>query len=220
MATSSGSECIIFRSSTAGYVDANGPTRCVPSPSSGTGHHVANCNIRLIMRHTGSVTTIERTLILLRHAKSDWSGSAPDIDRPLAERGRAQAPLAGRWLANHADRIDLAVVSPAKRARETWELVSTQLIPVPAARFDDRVYAASAARLIDVVLDVPDDVQTVLLVGHNPGLGQFASLLAGEGVIMRTAGIAEFGVAGPWPELDTAPTVLLAAGRSDGHDLS
>ena len=78
----------------------------------------------LIVGQTGSVMTIERTLILLRHAKSDWSGSAPDFDRPLAERGRAQAPLAGRWLANHVDRIDLAIVSPAERARETWELAS------------------------------------------------------------------------------------------------
>ncbi len=164
--------------------------------------------------------TIEHTLILLRHAKSDWSGSAPDIDRPLAARGRAEAPLAGRWLANHADRIDLAIVSPAKRARETWELVSAQLAPVPSAQFDDRVYAASADRLLDVVRDVPDNVRTVLLVGHNPGMEQLASLLAGEDVIMRTSGIAEFGVEGPWPELDATSTVLRAAGRSDGHVLS
>jgi phosphohistidine phosphatase len=164
--------------------------------------------------------TIERTLILLRHAKSDWSGSAPDMDRPLAERGRAQAPLAGRWLANHADRIDLARVSPARRTRETWELVSTQLAPVPPAQFDDRVYAASADRLIDIVHEVPDSVRTLILVGHNPGMEQLASLLAGEDVIMRTSGIAEFGVEGPWPELDATSTVIRAAGRSDGQGLS
>lgn len=164
--------------------------------------------------------TIKRTLILLRHAKSDWSGSAPDIDRPLAKRGRAQAPLAGRWLANHAERIDLSIVSPAKRARETWKLVSAQLALMPPAQLDDRVYAASADRLLDVVLDVPDDVRTVLLVGHNPGMEQLASLLAGEDVIMRTSGIVEFGVEGPWSELDTTSTVLRAAGRSDGHVLS
>ena len=65
----------------------------------------------------------ERTLILLRHAKSDWSGSVPDVDRPLARRGHRQAPQAGRWLADNIDSIDLAVVSPANRARRTWELV-------------------------------------------------------------------------------------------------
>lgn len=172
------------------------------------------------MRHTGSVTTIERTLILLRHAKSDWTGSAPDFDRPLAERGRAQAPLAGQWLANHADRVDLAIVSPAMRARETWALVSAQLTPVPLARYDDRVYGASADRLLDVVRDVPDDIVTLLLVGHNPGMEQLASRLAGDGVIMRTAGVAEFGVEGSWAELDATSTALRHSGRSDGHGLT
>ena len=157
---------------------------------------------------------IERTLILLRHAKSDWSGSAEDIDRPLAERGHAQAPLAGRWLAIRAGAIDLAVVSPARRARETWELVSAQLAPAPPARIDDRIFGASADRLLDVVHDVPDNVHTVLLVGHNPGMEQLASLLAGEDVIMRTSGIAEFGVDGPWPELDGTSAALRVAGRS------
>ena len=172
------------------------------------------------VRHTGTVMTIERTLILLPHAKSDWSGSAPDIDRPLAERGRAQAPRAGRWLGSHANRIDLAIVSPAKRARETWDLVSPQIGSVPPVQFDDRVYAASVDGLLDVLSDVPDDIRTVLLVGHNPGMEQLASLLAGNGVIMHTAGLAEFGVDGRWPELDTTSTVLRAEGRSDGHVLS
>jgi phosphohistidine phosphatase len=61
----------------------------------------------------------ERTLILLRHANSDWSGDDADIARPLAKRGRRQAPDAGRWLAANIDSIDLAVVSPAIRARST-----------------------------------------------------------------------------------------------------
>ncbi len=198
-----------------------GRRRCCPNTDDATEPEVTLTVLGwLIVRHTGSVMTTERTLILLRHAKSDWSGSSPDIERPLAERGRAQAPLAGLWLANHADRIELAVVSPAQRARETWELVSAQLPPAPPVRFDDRVYAASAGRLFDVVLEVPDDVRTVLLVGHNPGMEQLASLLACESVIMRTAGIAEFGVVGPWAELGAASTALRAAGRSDGHVLS
>ncbi|WP_426515615.1 SixA phosphatase family protein [Diaminobutyricibacter sp. McL0618] len=166
------------------------------------------------------MTNIERTLILLRHAKSDWSGSEADIDRPLAERGRAQAPLAGRWLASNAGRIDLAIVSPAQRARETWEFVSAEVAAAPPARIDDRVYAAPADRLLDVVRGVPDDVHTVIMVGHNPGMEQFASLLAGEDVTMRTCGIAEFGVEGPWSEIDAASAVLRAFGRSDGHVLS
>ena len=174
---------------------------------------------RPILRHTGSVTKNERTLILLRHAKSDWSGSDPDIDRPLAERGHAQAPLAGQWLASRTSPIDLAVVSPARRARETWELVSAELTSPPPAQFDDRMYGASTDRLLDIVRDVPDDVHTVVLVGHNPGIEQLAAILAGEDVVMRTSGIAEFGVEGPWSELDATSAVLRVAGRSDGHDL-
>ena len=164
--------------------------------------------------------TIERTIIFLRHAKSDWSGSVPDIERPLAERGRAQAPLAGKWLASHVGHIDLAIVSPAQRARETWEFVSSQLVPAPPAQFDDRMYAAPAGRLLDVVLAVPDEVRTLLLVGHNPGMEQLASLLAGKDVIMRTAGIAELRVEGPWRNLHNTPRVLRAAGRADGDGLS
>ncbi|WP_308465820.1 SixA phosphatase family protein [Rathayibacter soli] len=163
---------------------------------------------------------IERTLILLRHAKSDWSESGPDVDRPLAERGRVQAQLAGQWFTGHASRIDLAVVSPARRARETWELASAQLVAAPQTRFDDRVYAASTDQLLDVVRDIPNNVHSALLVGHNPGMEALASLLAGEAVIMRTSGIAEIGVNGSWSELESSSAVLRVAGRSDGHNLS
>ncbi|MEY9851414.1 phosphohistidine phosphatase [Leifsonia sp. EB41] len=173
-----------------------------------------------VVRHTDSVTTSERTLILLRHAKSDWSGALPDVDRPLAERGHAQAPLAGRWLASHAGVIDLAVVSPARRARETWELVSAELAPPPPVRFDERVYAASADQLLAIVREAPADIRTLILVGHNPGMEQLASLLARRDVILPTSGIAELGVDGPWSGLDATSAVLVAAGRADGRDLS
>ena len=165
------------------------------------------------------MTTTDRILILLRHAKSDWSGSLPDVDRPLADRGKAQAPLAGQWLANRAGRIDLALVSPARRARETWELVSAHLEPLPPARFEDRVYAASADQLLDIVHDVPDTVQTVLIVGHNPGMEQLASRLAGAAVVLRASSNALFDGVGPGCELAAASAALRVSGRSDGHDL-
>lgn len=165
------------------------------------------------------MTTTERTLILLRHAKSDWPGSVPDIDRPLAERGHTQAPLAGQWLASRAGGVDLAVVSPARRARETWQLASAELTSAPPTRIDERVYLASSGRLLEIVREVPDATRTVVLVGHNPGMEDLASLFADEPVIMRTCGIAEIGVTGPWAGLDTASAVLRAAGRSDGHEL-
>jgi phosphohistidine phosphatase len=129
-------------------------------------------------------------LILFRHSKSDQSSSEADIDRPLNPRGERQAPEAGRWLAENVDGIDLAVVSPAYRARTTWDLAAAELAQQPETRIDDRVYNASVSDLLDVVHDLPDDVRTVVMVGHNPGFEDLASLLANDSVSMPTSAIA------------------------------
>jgi phosphohistidine phosphatase len=155
----------------------------------------------------------ERTLILVRHAKSDWSGDHADIDRPLAKRGRRQAPDAGRWLATHIDGIDLAVVSPARRARSTWELVSAELEAPPPTRIEGRVYAASGDELIAVLRELPDDVETAALVGHNPGIEDLASRLAGQWVPMPTSALAVIDVPGSWSSAGHRSAVLRASGR-------
>lgn len=155
----------------------------------------------------------ERTLILLRHAKSDWSGEPADMARPLSNRGRRQAPEAGRWLATSIDRIDLAVVSPANRAHSTWDLVSAELELPPPARIDRRVYAASDSDLLALVRELSDDVDTVLLVGHNPGIEDLVSLLTGESVAMPTSAIAVIEMTGSWSTAGHSPAVLRTAGR-------
>ena len=155
----------------------------------------------------------ERTLILLRHAKSDWSGHEADIARPLARRGRRQAPDAGRWLARNIDSIDLAVVSPASRARSTWDLVSAELDLPPRTRFDDRTYAASSHELLDVVRDLSDDLETVVLVGHNPGLEDLASFLTGEPVPMPTSALVVITMSGTWSTAGRHSAALRASGR-------
>ena len=155
----------------------------------------------------------ERTLILLRHAKSDWSGREADAARPLAERGRRQAPDAGRWLAANIDSIDLAVVSPAIRARSTWDLVSAELDLPPRTRIDDRVYAASCDELLNVVRDLSDVLETVVLVGHNPGLEDLASLLTGERAPMPTSALAVITMSGTWSTAGHHSAVLRASGR-------
>ena len=96
------------------------------------------------------------TLILLRHGKSDWSGGEPDHLRPLASRGRRQAPEAGRWLAEHVGPVELALVSPAERTRETWRLAAAELAVPPPVREDDRLYAAPAESLLGVVRELAD----------------------------------------------------------------
>ncbi len=153
------------------------------------------------------------TLIVLRHGKSDWSGDDADIDRPLAPRGRRQAPEAGRWLAQNVGRVDLAVVSPAERARATWELVVAELADPPHMREDDRVYAASARELLAVVQDLPDEAATAVLVGHNPGVEDLVSLLSGEWVEMTTSALAVLELTGSWAEAAPGTATLKTSGR-------
>jgi phosphohistidine phosphatase len=155
----------------------------------------------------------DRTLILLRHAKSDWSTAEPDLARPLANRGRRQAPDAGRWLAANIERVDLAVVSPAVRARSTWDLVSAELDVAPPMRIDDRLYGASDRELLTVLRELPDDLRTVLVVGHNPGLEDLAALLTGEMTPMPTSALAVITVSGSWPTAHPGSAALVAAGR-------
>ena len=128
--------------------------------------------------HTGRVA--EHTLILMRHSKSDWSGDEADFDRPLAKRGRRQAAEAGRWLATHVDRIDMAVVSTANRARSTWDLASAELDERPETRHDEDAYAVSAGELLDIIRSLGEELGTVVLVGHNPGLEGLTGSLVGD----------------------------------------
>ncbi|MEV4443471.1 histidine phosphatase family protein [Streptomyces sp. NPDC049577] len=120
-----------------------------------------------------------RRIILLRHAKADW----PDVDdheRPLAERGRKDAPAAGRWLAGSGVTPELALCSTSVRTRETWKLAVGELPQRPRTVYDERIYEASLGELIAVLNEVTDDVADVLLVGHNPGVHALADALAGE----------------------------------------
>jgi len=157
--------------------------------------------------------TLERTLILLRHAKSDWSGGEADFDRPLNKRGVREARMAGQWLARNVSSFDLALVSPANRTRSTWTLVSAELADRPVARFDDVTYGASANQLLDIVRAFPDEANTVILVGHNPGSEDFASLLTDDSVSMPTSALAVIGFQGPWSGIDASPAVMRAFGR-------
>ncbi len=161
--------------------------------------------------HTGLVA--EHTLILLRHAKSDWSGNEGDHDRPLANRGRRQAPDAGRWLAANIDAIDLAVVSTAKRARTTWDLVAGELEQPPKTRYDDNVYAASVGELLITVRHLDEALNTVVLVGHNPGIEDLAETLTGDSVPMPTSALAVIELTPTWDGAGRVRGVLRAAGR-------
>ncbi|SED67554.1 histidine phosphatase family protein [Streptomyces sp. TLI_105] len=120
-----------------------------------------------------------RSIVLLRHAKADWN-DGPDHERPLAERGRKDAPVAGRRLADSGIALDLALCSTAVRTRETWKLAVHELPARPKTVYEERIYEASLGELIAVVNETPDTVNNLLLVGHNPGMHALADALAGE----------------------------------------
>jgi phosphohistidine phosphatase len=152
------------------------------------------------------------TLIVLRHAKSAWPEGVPDLDRPLGERGSRDAPAAGRWLAGHAPPIDLALCSPARRVRQTWELASAELPDEPPIREEPRIYFGP---LIDVVRAL--DVTTALLVGHNPDLEDLVEVLTGESVPFKTSTIAVLRSEQPWRDAGPGWAQVTAAATPRGR---
>lgn len=132
-----------------------------------------------------------RRLILLRHAKSDWPDGVADQERPLAPRGRAAAPRIGAYMAQQGLVADRVLVSPARRTRETWDLVCGQMPPAPTVASEPRIYDASAARLLGVVREQPRQIHTLMLIGHNPGLEDLAASLIASGAAPDLERLAE-----------------------------
>ena len=125
-----------------------------------------------------------RRLLLMRHAKAERSQpGGRDHDRILTERGRADARKLGAYLALHSFVPDGAVVSPAARTRETWELLATAFSKAPAVRFEDRLYDASPQIILQVIKQTGPKTGTLLVIAHNPGLQELAALLTASGDI-------------------------------------
>jgi phosphohistidine phosphatase len=121
------------------------------------------------------VSDQNRTLVLLRHAKSAYPDGVADHDRPLAPRGRREAGLAGDWLRANLPPIDAVLCSTASRTRET--LAHTG-IDAPV-RYVDRLYDAVPGTVIDEINHVGDNVAVLLVVAHEPTMSQVALGLVG-----------------------------------------
>lgn len=121
-----------------------------------------------------------RRLMLLRHAKAEKSApGGGDFDRALSARGREESPRIGGYMAHHGLYPNLVVASPAKRTRETWELVAPAFPAPPAVAWEDRLYNADTETLLDLVKAARSPA--LLLIGHNPGLHDFARLVIAAG---------------------------------------
>ena len=121
-------------------------------------------------------------LMLLRHAKSDWSSSGmQDTARPLNERSEAAARLMGGYMARHSLIPQRVLCSPARRTRETWAGIAAQWPAEVAIVFDERLYVATPQVLMSVIRSQDDTTRTLLVIGHNPGLQETAELLIAAG---------------------------------------
>ena len=108
-----------------------------------------------------------KILGLLRHAKSDWDDmSTRDFDRGLNDRGRRGATLIGEHIREHGVKWGVTIASPAERVRRTIDCAFPKGEPI----FDERLYLASAETILDAVAEHAGDADSVLVVGHNPGL--------------------------------------------------
>lgn len=156
-----------------------------------------------------------RTLLLLRHAKSSRDDATlDDFDRPLAPRGRKAAPVMAHEIARRGWQPDAVLVSAAKRTRQTWDLVAPKLGRTMPAVFERAIYEAPGARILDAIRTTADDVETLLVVGHNPGLEdlsvQLASNESNADALGRlkdkfpTAALARFTFDGDWRGLNVA----------------
>ncbi|MFW2383590.1 MAG: SixA phosphatase family protein [Acidimicrobiales bacterium] len=149
-------------------------------------------------------------LLVMRHAKSDWSTHHSDFDRPLNRRGSRASEQMARWIVDQALEPDRVLSSPAVRARTTALAVAGACDLDPATvEFDDELYLADAWTWLTKLQT--QDCDRLLICGHNPGLDQLVDHLSGgsapftdTGKLMTTAAVAHFAHGPTWSALGTA----------------
>jgi phosphohistidine phosphatase len=166
------------------------------------------------------VTLTPRHLFLLRHAKSSWAEPAlPDHDRPLAPRGEEALARLRRYLAREGVSPALVLCSSARRALLTCDGIMPALPAETTVEIEDDLYAAPGPRLLARLCRLDDDVPSVLMIGHNPGVHSLASMLTGAGnpglrgqlaTKFPTGGFAALAFTGSWADLTPGSATLEA----------
>jgi phosphohistidine phosphatase len=134
-----------------------------------------------------------KTLLILRHGKSQPDAPAGDHARELTERGHRDAGAMGAHIHNLVGTPDAIITSDAMRARQTAEIVATAVGFTAPLTVEPRIYNADLHILLALVRSILDEVDTAIIVGHNPGFEELAAALAGnqaEGVRLPTSGLA------------------------------
>jgi phosphohistidine phosphatase len=150
-----------------------------------------------------------KRLYLLRHAKSSWDDpELSDHDRPLAKRGRRASKLIAEHLGRERIRPALILCSSARRTRETLDRIAPAMGAKREVRIERELYRADAMDLLGLLRGLPDDVGSVMLIGHNPAIQDLGLALAGRGPVVGmmqekfpTGALATLEFDGPWREL-------------------
>lgn len=149
-------------------------------------------------------------LLLIRHAKTEQG--TPDELRKLTDRGRRDAVAIGEWLTATGVVPDAVVVSPATRARQTWELTGVDA----AVTVDDRIYDNRPDNVLAIAREADESVQTLAIIGHNPSIEWFMARHGGTGNV-PTSTVVVFDVDGSWADGEIA-FVRAATCRADLTD--
>jgi phosphohistidine phosphatase len=160
-----------------------------------------------------------RTLLAVRHAKSSWDLDVDDHDRQLSGRGRRDADALGRLLVQRSLRPDLVLCSTAARTRETWDRAQAVGARAGEVRLVRAIYNAWVPELVRLVRGTPEEVSTLLILGHAPGIPDLV-----EHICVRadspdwaqldqkypTSGLAVIKLPGPWPEVGSSSGELVS----------
>ncbi|MBI1265826.1 MAG: histidine phosphatase family protein [Cryomorphaceae bacterium] len=163
---------------------------------------------------------MERTLYLIRHAKSSWDDETQrDFDRVLNQRGLRDAPAMAKKHADSGTKIDLIISSPAMRAFTTSKFYAhAHGMDVEQIDLQESIYNAGVMQLLEVVKNIDDRHACVLLFGHNPGISTLVGLLSGESVSMPTNGVAELKMEiEHWKDADSYCAELLSFDYPKNH---
>ena len=155
-----------------------------------------------------------KKLYLIRHAKSSWSEAGlSDFDRPLNNRGKRDAPFMGKLLKEKDVQADKIISSGAVRAYTTARTIAAEInYPVEKIELANEIYEASASEILDVIQSVNDDVNTLIVFGHNPGFTSLSNYLSDKQIDnMPTCGISciEFNV-NKWSDVNINKGKLVA----------
>ena len=145
-----------------------------------------------------------KNLFLLRHAKSSWDNVAlGDFDRPLSKRGISNAIQLSEYIQKHSISFDLVLSSPSERTQSTLDLVLSSFDPVPATTLKKSIYHASALSLSELIKEQDEEINNLLVIGHNPGLHILTESLTNESIVkFQTCAFAKITNFNHWKDID------------------